>query len=305
MPELREAVVAREHLLPKVRRKAVEQRGVISRSQLLDADVTPEAIRQARLSHRLYDLHPGVYSIAAPELLADDAALVAALLAVGRHAYLSDGSAAWRHRIIPAPPERIHIASSRCLRPPSGVEAHRRLLRDDDVCTAGGLPMTTVPRTLLDLAISYHLKALLRALAEAEFEHDLRPDDVLATLRRGHPGSARLRAALDEHVPGFGEAKQRLERAFRTLLIGHRIALPLRNEPVGAFLLDCLWPEHRLVVELDGGHHQRPHRRAADAERDHVLRQQGFTVIRYTWRQVHEQGHAVAAEVAGILAGRS
>ena len=72
----------------------------------------------------------------------------------------------------------------------------------------------------------YDRHALLRALAEAEFHHDLRPADVERTLRRGHPGSANLRAALHEHAPGHGEMKSRLERRFRTLLIRHGIELP-------------------------------------------------------------------------------
>ena len=74
-------------------------------------------------------------------------------------------------------------------------------LRADDVTTNAGFPTTTVARTLLDLATRYTRGALLRALAEAEFHHDLRPQDIQRTLRRGHPGSANLRAALKQHAP--------------------------------------------------------------------------------------------------------
>src|SRR5205823_2696434 len=77
-----------------------------------------------------------------------------------------------------------------------------RNLRPGDITRNGRLPTTSVARTLLDLATRYDRRALLRALAEAEFQHDLRPADVEGTLRRGHPGSANLRAALHGHAPG-------------------------------------------------------------------------------------------------------
>jgi hypothetical protein len=106
-------------------------------------------------------------------------------------------------------------------------------LRTGDVTWNGHLRSTSVARTLLDLAARYDRRALLRALAEAEFEHDVRPDDVLGVLRRGHPGRAKLRAALERHAPSHGQARSRLERRFRVLVIEHGVELPLRNEPIG------------------------------------------------------------------------
>jgi hypothetical protein len=65
----------------------------------------------------------------------------------------------------------------------------------------GRFPSSSVTRTLPDLAARYEPAALGRALAEAEFQHDVRPDDLVHMLRRGHPGSARLRAALEAQAP--------------------------------------------------------------------------------------------------------
>jgi len=173
--------------------------------------------------------------------------------------------------------------------------------RPGDTTHNGRFPTTTVPRTLLDLATGYDRRALLRALAEAEFHHDLRPEDVHRTLRRGHPGSANLRAALAAHVPGHGEVKSRLERRFRRLLIRHGIPLPLRNAPVGPWTVDCLWPEHRLVVELDGSQHARPHQADVDRERDLWLRAHGHLVLRYGNRQIGGQPAAVVADLLAAL----
>jgi very-short-patch-repair endonuclease len=186
----------------------------------------------------------------------------------------------------------------------AGVTLHEtRRLRPDDTTCNGRFPTTTVARTLLDLAARYNHRALLRALAEAEFQHDLRPADVEGTLRRGHAGSANLRAALHAHVPGHGEAKSRLERRFRALLVRRGIELPLRNEPVGRWTVDCLWPDRRVVVELDGGQHDRPHQADVDRDRDLWLRRNRFVARRYGSRQIDERPDDVIADLLDALGG--
>lgn len=256
-------------------------------------------MRYAAGSHRLY---PGVYSLAAPELLAENAQLVAALLAAGDGAALGLGTAAWRWELIPAPPVRIELTVPRP-RAVAGVllfELARP--RPGDVTWNGRLRSTSVARTLLDLAIRYDTRALLRAMAEAEFHHDLRPADILGTLRRGHPGSAKLRAALDAHVPGRGKARSDLERGFRRLLIKHGLELPLRNEPVGRWEADCVWPAHRVIVELDGGQHDRPHQATTDRDRDLWLRRRGYVVRRYGDEQLSHEPAAVIADLHDAFA---
>ncbi|MGZ6673861.1 MAG: hypothetical protein ACXVFM_16085, partial [Solirubrobacteraceae bacterium] len=134
----------------------------------------------------------------------------------------------------------IELAVPRTRTAPAGVDFFEsRNLRPGDTTHNGRLPTTSVARTLLDLATRYDRRALLRALAEAEFHHDLRPPDVERTLRRGRPGSANLRAALAQHAPGHGEMKSRLERRFRRLLIRRGIELPSRNEEIGPWTVDC------------------------------------------------------------------
>jgi very-short-patch-repair endonuclease len=148
------------------------------------------------------------------------------------------------------------------------------------------LSIDLAPRTLLDLAARYDQRALLKALAEAEFHHDTRPTDIQATLRRGHPGSANLRKALNHHTPGHGQARSQLERRFRALLIQHQIDLPLRNQPLGPWTIDCLWPDRGVAVELDGRQHERPNQADSDDDRDLWLRLHGYIARRYGERQV-------------------
>jgi very-short-patch-repair endonuclease len=223
------------------------------------------------------------------------------LCAPRARAVLSHGTAAWRWQLIPALPTRIELAVPRQRVAPPEVVLHQSELRTTDV-TDRPLPITTVARTLLDLATRYSHGALLRALAEAEFHHDLRPADVAATLRRGHLGSANLRAALDAHAPGHGAVRSNLERRFRRLLIRNAIELPLRNHQLGPWTVDCLWPDRRVVVELDGRQHERPHQADSDDDRDLWLRANGYVARRYGQRQVDARPDAVIADLRNAFA---
>jgi very-short-patch-repair endonuclease len=285
-----------------VRAIARDQEGVVARVQLERAGFSRWAIDRALRSGRLHLIHRGVYSTQAPELATEDALLIAALLAAGDRAVLSHGTAAWRWQIIPAPPTKIELAVPRDRTPPPGLTLHRSHFRPGDLILTAPFPATSVPRTLLDLAARYDQSALLKALAEAEFHHDTRPADIERTLRRGHPGSANLRAALKLHTPGHGQVSSNLERRFRTLLIKNDIELPLRNEPLGPFTIDCLWPTRRVAVELDGRQHQRPHQADGDDDRDLWLRRHRYITRRYGERQLNEQPGNVIADLHDAFA---
>ena len=97
-----------------------------------------------------------------------------------------------------------------------------RNLRPGDITHNGRFPTTTVRAPCWTSRRAMTARVAESALAEAEFQHDLRPANIERTLRRGHPGSANLRGALPEHAPGHGEMKSRLERRFRELLIEPR-----------------------------------------------------------------------------------
>jgi very-short-patch-repair endonuclease len=178
----------------------------------------------------------------------------------------------------------------------------RSELRADVLTLNARFPSTSVPRTLLDLAARYEQRPLLKALAEAEFHHDIRPADILNTLRRGHPGSANLRVALKAHTPGHGQVKSQLERRFRMLLIRNEIDLPLRNEPLGPWTIDCLWPDRRLAVELDGRQHERPNQADNDDDRDLWLRRHGYIARRYGKKQIETRPDDVIADLDDAFA---
>jgi very-short-patch-repair endonuclease len=106
---------------------------------------------------------------------------------------------------------------------------------------------------------------------------------------------------LHEHAPGHGEMNSRLERRCRDLLIRHGIELPERNQQVGRWTVDCLWRARRVVVELDGRQHERPHQADTDDDRDLWLRRHRYVARRYGKRQIEQHPDEVTADLLEAL----
>lgn len=167
---------------------------------------------------------------------------------------------------------------------------HRRLL------------VTSPAQTLVDIAGVIRMSQLRRALAEAEYLRLVTLDEVESVLGRGRRGSAALRAALECHRPALARTKSLLEEKFLLLCERYSITPPEVNVSVVGWLVDAVWFDEQVVVELDGhaAHHthtalERDHRRDLD------LRAAGYTVLRYTWTQVTEQPELVASDLASHL----
>ncbi len=284
----------------RLARLAERQSGVLTRAQIEGAGVSGTRLSRWVVDGRLHRLHPGVYALG-HRALSVEGRLLSALLRAGPGAALSHATAAWWWQLLPGEPPRIEVSVPRGRRceNPVGVHRPRRLERT----WHRGLPVTTVPRTLLALAAVAPLDRLRRALAEAEFRRLAHLDDVEAVLGRGHPGSAALRAALESHRPELARTLSLLEERFLALCEERGIALPDVNVKVRGLMVDALWQDRRVIVELDG---HAAHATAAGAERDRsrdlALRVAGYRVLRYTWRQVTGQGELVAADLRRALA---
>ena len=127
-----------------------------------------------------------------------------------------------------------------------------------------------------------------------------------SALGSGRTGSRALHAALAAHLPQLAACESPLEIDFVLLCERFGLPLPEPNERIGRWRPDMLWREHRLVVELDGRDaHSTAAQLAADARREAELRQLGFTVVRFTWWQVHHDAEAVAARVRSLLQGEA
>jgi hypothetical protein len=285
-------------------RIAARQQGVVTREQLLAAGVTRHEI--ARLVRRgaLIRMHRGVYRVGhgAPSVLAR---YMAAVLACGDGAVLSGRAAAHLHSLVKGPAATPEVTTTRD-RQVKGVKVRRvRTLPRGHVIRRRSIPVTSVPRTLVDLAAIMPTEELGRACHEAVVKHGTTPGQVERVLaqRPGAAGAPTLRRIMvgDEPV-----TLSRLERRFLNLLRAAGLPLPVTNRRFGAHWVDCRWPEFRLTVEL---HSYRFHnsRRAweNDRQRERDARGRGDEFRRYTWADLEERPSELAGEIAALVEGRS
>ena len=280
-------------------RIARSQHGVVTRAQLLKAGISKQEIRRRLHKKALIRVHPGVYRVGhcAPSR---EASYLAAVLACGDGAVLS-GSAAghlWGLLKGSAPPPEVTAPNERRVK---GVRARHARRRKTEATTWRGIPITTVPRTMVDLASVLSLDELARACHEAGVLHGTTPRQVEAVLthRPTTPGAKKLRKVMhgDVHV-----TLSALERRFLKRLTEANLPLPITNKPADGRRVDCRWPDHRLTVELDSyRYHRSRHAWELDRRREREARARGDEFRRYTRDDVFEAPHQMLRELSVLL----
>jgi very-short-patch-repair endonuclease len=224
-------------------------------------------------------------------------------LPVGEAAVLSYRSTAALWGIRPSARARIDVTVPRQRRTPPGIQLHRDRFCPDELTAHDGIPVTTVARTLLDLAAVLPRREFERAVNEAEV---LRLFDAKALERlvERYPrrrGAVAVRAVLERGRIG-NVTRSELENLFLRFLDHASLPAPDLNHPMQLncewIEVDCVWHQQRVVVELDG--HGTHGTRAAferDRRRDRALQAEGWRVVRVTWRQITEEAELLAAEL--------
>lgn len=284
---------------------ASRQHGVVTRSQLIDAGVSQHRIAYRIECGMLTRVYRGVF--AAGPVRGPLAREFAAVLAAGAESFVSHRAAGAVLELLP--PRRaeapVAISTRRDVRIGSpGIRIVRvSRLETDEVMVRNGLPLTTPARTILDLAGVCSSRHLEQALATALRNRLVERTEVEALLDRypRRAGRGRLRALLTaDGGPAFtrSEAERRLLDLIRTA----GLPRPSTNVIVEGFEVDLLWPEQRLIVEVDGReYHGGDHAFEGDRTRDGVLMAAGFRTMRVTWRQIANEPQALMARVAQTL----
>jgi hypothetical protein len=214
-----------------VARIAGRSHGVVTRAELLAAGVSPGAVERRLRRGTLLPVYRGVYRAGhrAPSV---DADYLAAVRACGRQATLRGRAAAHLWGLLKgrAPAAEVLARSKRRLR---GVAVTRSSEPDEDSTTCRGIPVTRVPRTLVDLAAVLDEDELASACHEAGVRYGTTPGQVEAVLQRrpNSPGARRLRAVLAGEVT---VSLSVLERRFLRLLNGARLPAPATNRHAGS-----------------------------------------------------------------------
>jgi predicted transcriptional regulator of viral defense system/very-short-patch-repair endonuclease len=283
---------------------ARSQHGVLSRAQLSALGVGRGEIAYRIKLGRLHRVHPAVYAVGHP-ILSLKAKFMAATLAVGDGAVLSHRSAAELHGLLKSATATIDVsARRRCPVRPAITTHQTRTLKPQDMITVDGIAITTVARTLLDLADVAPQRRVERALDQAEILRvfDLAAlDDTLARAN-GRRGAALLRAAVEQHRRGPTLTRSELEEAFLVLVDEAEFDRPIMNTMVCGFEVDAYWPHHGLVVELDSFRYHRTRRIfESDRARDIALQTAGLRTARFTDRRINDEPAVVQRDLRALV----
>jgi very-short-patch-repair endonuclease len=259
---------------------------VARRDQLRALGLSDPAIDRRVARGLLHRIFVAVYAVG-HAALSREGHWMAGVLAAGDGAALSHLSAAlllgiWRGRA----PE-CDVVAPRRTRSQPGLRIHacRRIDRAD-VTLVQRIPVTTVPRTLVDLTDVLDAHQLANVIHEAAFRRAFNAGATRAAMQRanGRRNLDVLTQALQAHETGSAGFRSAPERELLALIRAAGLPEPLVNTPVptngGAIEVDFHWPEYRLCVEVDGPGHDRPRTRREDRRRDALLRAATQRVLR-------------------------
>jgi hypothetical protein len=288
---------------------ARRQHGIVGRKQLFGLGVTKEEIDGRVRLGALHLIHRGVYAVGHTATTMRGR-WMAAVLASGDGAVLSHASAAALWGIWGSGTGVTHVTLPRKTRSNAIICRHFGVLPEDEIALVAGIPVTSAARAVLDLAAEKGEASAEAALREMEYLRvygDVSLPALLARYPR-HRGAAPAREALERvrDDPG-GRIRSPLEEVFLPFLDGHGIPRPRLNAwlTVGEhrYQVDCLWPEARLIGELDGfKSHGTKRAFGKDRKRDRRLGAAGYHVVRITEDQLLDEPSEVAADLRVLLA---
>ena len=267
-----------------------------------------DAIQHRIASGRLHPLHAGVYAVG-HRLISKQGWLMAAVLASGPGAVLSHHSAAMVWGLRSYTERAVHVTVPRKSTSSKRIRRHHSLLPADEWTVEEGIRVTTVPRTILDLAATVDADTVENLLRESE---RLRLSDRLSLpdlieRYRGKRGTKKVQLALQRlKEEPVGHRRSRLEERFAPFLRQHRLPLPRFNDWIllgdKRYCVDCHWPTLRQIVELDGwdSHSTRTAFRE-DRARDRRLTAAGYTVTHITWNQLDDEPEAITSDLRTLL----
>jgi very-short-patch-repair endonuclease len=254
---------------------------------------------------RLHEVHRAVFAVGHPRIV-EAGRRWAAVLAYGEGALLSHRSAAalWglasqRSRVI----DVTATVGRQGVDRRAGIFIHRGRLHPEDRAVRAGFPVTTVARTLFDLAEFVSLKRLESAWEEADRLNLLQLKAVEQVCERGYGRRALkpIRRLLAE-ARAVQTTRSPLEDQFAAFCREHRLPMPAFNATVLGFEVDALWPKQRLAAELDSWEFHR-HRAAfeRDRARDAALQAAGYRTIRITHRRLQNEPSTLLNQLRALL----
>lgn len=287
---------------------AARQLGLITLAQLKVAGVGRGSVARRVANGQLHQVFRGVFLVGHPVPL-PGALELAGVLACGEGTVVSHHSAARLWALTKASHDEVEVTVvGRDCRSRDGLRVHTvRQLDPRDRGRCSGIPITSAARTLIDVSATAAYEQAEWMIAEASALKLAGERQILAAADRApnRAGVAQVRAILGQDG-GPRRTRSDGERALLRLIRAARLPDPATDVPLLGFTADFLWPEQRLIVELDS-YPAHGHRSAfeRDHRRDIVHRDAGYEVLRFTARQLEQEPFYVLVVIARAYDRRS
>jgi very-short-patch-repair endonuclease len=299
-----------------LRALAAAQHGLVTRADAVKCGLTAQQIGRRLASGEFQRMHENVYRIAgAPPSRRQ--ALLAACLAGDRLTVASHRSAGelWGLAgVHGTQPEVLVVTRGRPRL--EGVRIHRTDLLDaEDMDVIDGIPVTAVPRTIMDLGAVLRPERVESAMEDAVLRLGYSVNDLRSCLDRlaasGRNGCGVLRAILDARDPALAPTDGELEAKLARLIRRYELPAPVRQFRIDTpgrppIIIDFAYPQWKLAIEADS---RRWHAGRLDVQRNsekqNTLTRLGWLVLRFTWFDVTKRPDQVANDILRSLARAS
>jgi hypothetical protein len=288
------------HLGQRLAALAARQHGVVHRRQLAAIGIDGGRVKRWITAGRLHRLHRGVYAVG-HGLVGFEGRCLAGVLACGPRVWVAARSSAALWGLAPRPGAGVDLTTTRTgVHSPRGLTVRRsRRLALDEIGHVGVIPVTSVSRTLADLAPLVSRRHLERAMEQADRMQMLDVSSLLAS-SRDRPGAVAVKTVLAAWSPA--PTRSDLEDRLLALVEGSSLPRPAVNLLVAGVECDQVWEAGRLVVEADSRTFHATHAAfERDRRKDARLTRAGYRVLRFTWTQVTQEPAEVIATIAAAL----
>jgi very-short-patch-repair endonuclease len=288
-----------------IRTLAELQYGVVARPQLLAIGIPPRALDRYRAQDLLIPIYPGVYALG-HRVLHPRGHFMAAVLACGAGALLSHKSAGSLWGLLATAQAKVDVTIPGTSRDPyPGIRRHRtRHLDPEDIAVVDGIPITSLARTIVDLASVLRPQRCLEVIEEADRLEILDFAGLQRAIDRrpNVKGVAHVGHIIREYTEA-PDIKSQLERDFLALITKAGLPKPQLNTKVAGLTVDVYWPRWRLVVELDSrAYHLNPRQFENDRLRDAKVQRLDLRVLRVTRRRLRTDPAAIIEDIHALAA---
>ena len=289
--------------------------GVFSTGEAAEHGIGIQVLQRALRAGALGRLHSSVWRFPAVPLTQLQR-IWGSVLQVGPEARASHEASLYLHGV------RHFELSPVVLVPPgsnhqyAGIRVHRKgdLLVEHEAVVQG-IPTTTLPRALVDVASVFSRRRLEDVFDRVTVTQRATSTGAVARVlrqvnRHGRKNIRDLQGLLDDRRPAEPAPRSKVERRVDELIAGTDLPEPCREYPhpgweLGSAFVDRAWPDAMLILEVDGRTwHAREHDMAKDRARDRAAGRLGWHTMRVLDEEVHEVPEAIRDDIVATYERR-